>query len=151
MRYSILSYSRLASGRMRTYQDGLIRLYGMHRLRLKGIQLKLILLGIIGAMIFLPNIIFGIKDLMNASFLISLHDNFYIFGFYFIEVAIALLLLDGLEAYLVLEERHGVGYGQVFVMVDFFVKDLLFLHWLLEAFWGVEDGEWVVLHFYWSI
>jgi hypothetical protein len=133
---------------MRTDQHGLIRLYGMYRLRLKGIKLKLILLGIIGAMIFLPNIIFGIKDLMNASFLISLHDNFYIFGFYFIEVAVALLLLDGLEVYLVLEERHGVGYGQVFVMVDFFVKGLLFLHWLLKAFWGIEDGEWVVLHFY---
>ena len=25
------------------------------------------------------------------------------------------------------------------------------LHWLLVAFWCIEDGEWVVLHFYQAI
>ena len=131
---------------MSTNQHRLICLNGMNRLGLKGIQLKLILLRIIVAMILLPNIIFGIKDFMNTSFLISLHDNFDILRFYFIKVSIALLLLDWLERDLVLEQGHGVGYGMVFVMVDFFVRGLLVLHWLLNAFWGLEDGEWVVLH-----
>ncbi len=81
----------------------------MHALALERIELELVLLGIVGSMELLANVVLGEEDFVNAPLFLPFHEDLNVFGFNFLQhgFVVAVLVIDNLQ--LLLQQRHMIN------------------------------------------
>ncbi len=165
----VLSDGCLTGWGMCAYKDWLVAFNGVYTLALERIELELVMLGIIRAIVLFSYVILWVEYFMNAALLFPLHHDLNIlwFNLFKHELIVAVFVIDNLQ--LLLKLGHVIilslllfdggivlpfwrsliliGYI-ILVEVDSFTDVLgaVLVDGFLWSFWGLEDGEGVVLH-----